>query len=392
MRKAIFRREIDHIFSQHGLDDSVAKTVDEILNTLFENPYLPSPQYLLKKCFSEIGTVIDAVGGISVPNFDDNKRNAFHSDIRSLLLIDNDLELPQRLRDQLKQRKLAIFVGSGVSKLIGFPLWGELAQKAIAYLHDKKFISHAEKEKILNEPSSPKHKISIFHNMLSKEESMPFYQGVFELQQEPKNNPYDILAKIDGVKISINYDREFWNALNRMVISKAAPTSPEDLKIEKPYHVYNAVNKGTQLTSNAVYQIHGSYDHISEYSLITLRDYLDIYYLDKSDNLGSFLKEVFNSHVTLFVGCGMEEFEIIQHLVKGGEGHHMLIGTYINDTNLFRMKREYFKNVLGIDVHGYYVDYRGYDRLYDVLHSWERQIREAQQGRFYTDEVDGVEL
>lgn len=396
MRKCIFKREIDSELQRSGLDHN-GGIAHEILNILFDNPYNTTSQYLLKKQFGDLNAISVALGSVSISNLDQESKIKFIGNVRSIFEMDDDLDLPQKLREQIAgKEKLAIFVGSGVSKLIGFPLWPDLATKAINYLYEEKIISHSEKERLLAESSSPKHKLSVFHKLLEKKDnrSSLFYGNVFD-SRNTAPNPYDLLARLECVKVSINYDCEFWNALDFIQRSQVQD-SKDSTAYNKPDLIDQGVFEITQAKSNAIYQIHGSYKKIDKYSIITLSDYLDKYYLNPQSGPSAFLRNLFREYVTIFIGCGLEEFEIIQHLIEPKEKqpkHHLLVGTYLGDTNLLRMKREYFRDSLGINVHGYYLDNSGYYRLYTVLESWAKHIPSEQGGILKRiDEANGIEL
>ena len=90
----------------------------------------------------------------------------------------------------------------------------------------------------------------------------------------------------------------------------------------------------------------------------------------------------------------MEEFELLNELIATSKEHHVLVSTYLGDTNLLRIRREYFRNALGINAHGYYLDFNGYVRLYDVIVSWVNKINLEMRGGFYpkTEEFKDVKL
>ena len=397
MRKCIFTREIQYELQRHALDKN-DEIVNKLLHALFDDPYKSTTQYLLKKNLNSLDDISGVLKAIQFP-IDDELKMKFIGHVRSIFEMNGDEELPKTLATQLASKeKIAIFVGSGVSKLLGFPLWSELAEQAINFLWKEKIISHSEKEKLLAEPSSPKHKISVFHKLLDKTErkSKEFYKKTFEPKKDVEKNPYELLAKLDCLKISINYDKELWNALNRYQVAQAAKKSKkeENTECDTPELHDTGVTVDTPLKSNAVYQIHGSYETMEKYSIVTLSDYLQKYYLDRSLGPSEFLCNVFQNYVTIFIGCGLEEFEIIQHLMNGpSKMHHLLSPTYLNDENLLRMKREYFQDTLKINIHGYYLDHHGYDRLHDILESWVRKIPDEQSGILKKIvEAEGVEL
>ena len=84
----------------------------------------------------------------------------------------------------------------------------------------------------------------------------------------------------------------------------------------------------------------------------------------------------------------------MQDLVKSDKGHHVLVSTYLSDSNLLRVRKEYFRKTLGMNAHGYYLDFNGYDRLYEVIDSWIKKIAFEVKGDFYqkTGEYGDVEL
>lgn len=378
MRKSIFKRELEHCFNLFKLN---GKQQQDVKSALFVNPLDITTQYLLKKDFSSPEKISEVLSEIITDS-------SFISDVRTLFEVSDDLELPTILREQLsKKEKFAVFVGAGVSKLLGIPLWDELAVRAINYLHEMNKISFVEAERIIYERTSPKQKMSIFHQILPKEDSKEFYEKCFTPTDKRRlnKNPYDDLANIECPKFSSNLDNEFLNALNRKVSSISAP---------RPLHIYSGFGKETEVAVNAIYQVHGSYQYIEKDTVITMQDYLYYYFQDNEKKLPNFLEKIFNEFVVLFIGYSMEEFEILRSFINNKGRHHVLVSTYLNDANLLRVKKEYFEKTLGINAHGFYLDFNGYDRLYEVIKSWVEKINFEIKGGFYqkTGEFEGVEL
>jgi hypothetical protein len=382
MRKAIFKREMESCF-QYSKKISEKQKMD-ILEALFENPIDVTKIYLLKKEFNSTQDVSNYIKRKSIIN--DKK---FIAEVCSLFEVTDDMELPDSLREQLaRKEKIAIFTGAGVSKIIGIPLWEELACKAIDYLHKKNLINFSESDEIKNENISPKQKLSIFHDILPKNNSKDFYQAYFNIKSEyVSRNPYDILVTLDIPKFSSNLDDEFWNALQRNRIQNEAKVKP--IQIASGFKEEMAGN----INTNTIYQIHGSYQQLERYSIITMRDYLDWYFLN--DGLHKFLENIFHNYVVIFIGYGLEEFELLHNIIKGSKNHHVLIGTYLGDSNLLRIRKEYFRKTLSMHAHGYYLDFKGYERLYEVIDSWVKKIIFEQTGDFYqktTGEFRDVKL
>lgn len=375
MRRAVFKREVESSFRAFSVTDDIQS---KILKVLFENPLDITKQYLLKESFTSAQLIADALRS-------DIKEEKLIADICSLFQVDDDLELPFSLREQLAHKeKIAVITGAGVSSYLGAPLWGELAMRAIKYLHEKDLLTFAEAEKIILENISPKQKMSIFHERLPKDATLEFYERVFT-EIKGKRNPYDDLVLLDIPKFTLNIDHHFWDALERKHLK-------DGQKGAKPVHAFVDFKESTPIVNNCVYQVHGSYKNLAQYSIITMRDYLDYYF--SATELRAFLKRVFSEYVFIFIGCGMEEFEILQELVKSGKQHHVLLGTYLSYTNLLRIRKNYFQKTLGMQACGYYLDFNGYDRLLTVIDSWVKKINFEMNGGFYkkTGEFDDVKL
>lgn len=387
MRKAIFKLEIECLFSRHSMEDS--KKWD-VLKVLFKNPVDITKHYLLKEEISSSDELAKRLGNLNINN------SAFIADVRSLFEVTDDLELPDSLREQLvRKEKIAIFAGAGVSKLLGIPLWEELARKAIKYLHEIGKLNFAEGEQIIAEHTTPKQKMSIFHDACPKKEpaSKEFYKRHLELKGIPASskNPYNLLAKLEIPKLTTNLDHEFWNALQRRLRPTGGDTSSATESGPNPIQVVSGFKEAMPIDTNAIYQVHGSYQSLEPYSVVTMRDYISRYFQDP--NLREFMRKVFKEYVVIFIGHGMEEFEILQDLVRDSKRHHILVGTYLNDPNLMGVKRQYFES-LGINAHGYYLDFSGYSRLYEVIDSWVEKITVELRGGFYQkiSEFSHVEL
>lgn len=379
MRKAIFKEELEYYILVHKLSDGQRESV---IGSLFENPIDVTKQYLLKKEHSSVDAIADCLSKL-IP------ADGFIQDVRSLFEVVDDLELPPSLKEQLARKEpIAVFAGAGVSKILDIPLWTELARRAFEYLHKKGEITFYDQERYISESTTPKQKMSIFHDVCVKKDARPFYDECLNPIKPPtQKNPYDLLVKLDVPKFTSNLDHEFWDALERIHAGEQGEKKP------KPVHVVSDFGAGTPILSNAIYQVHGSYRSLDKYSVVTMRDYLKEY--AQGSNLHTFLNKAFSEYAFIFIGYGMEEFEILQDLIKSNRRkHHVLVGAYLNDRTILRAQREYFSGTLGMNVHGYYLDFDGYKRLYRVIDSWVEKILFEQNAIFYskTDQAKDVEL
>lgn len=375
IRKTIFRNELNYIFDKNNLSRYHR---DKIVSSIFEDPLESSKQYILKE---EL---------MNRDGLDKKLREILHDGnivgaIKTLFIVQEDLELPNEIKKLfLQNEKIGILVGAGVSKLLNFPLWKELGDSAIEYLYKKNKINYFEYQRIINEVMDPKQKLTIFHNLVPKcsSEAKEFYDQTFSKPKPNGKNPYEILVKFDVIKLTSNIDKEFYKALNlqqNTVFSERIDEMRDVQKIRKAKIVSNEFNS-ENLDDETIYHIHGIIDEI-EQMILTTKDYIEAYFEDKN-GLRTFLANIFKEYTIIFVGYGLEEFPILEHIVTGHKEHYVLIGTYLNEINLFKLKQKYFET-LKIKPLPYYLDFDGYKRVYIVLSSWLEQIKEARYRDYY---------
>lgn len=366
LRKYILKTEIEPLLK--NLSEELANS---ILNSMFKNPYTTGPHFSLKeniKNLEDIGKALDSSGA----NAD------LSANVKSLFWITQDLQLPSELKSLFNKReKVAILIGAGVSRLLGMPGWNQLAEKAIDYLYERGKINYFEKERIVHETLDAKQKLTIFHDFIDKsqEDAKDFFTK--QLQEKTvENNPYKILANFPCAKLTTNIDDEFYNALNKKLSSQsngqpsnqpAVPPTGSQAKQE-----YNNFSEDLfPLNSNTIYQIHGSLKEDFPNTILTMRDYIKSYF--EESGLRRFLTRLFHEYTVIFIGYGLEEFQILEHIISKERRHYAVIGNYFTDVNLFEVRRKYYSN-LNIDIFAYYLDFSGHQRLVEVLKSWLAEI------------------
>lgn len=384
IRKFIFRKEIEILFKKNGLND---KEQYVIINELFENSDDAVKQLILKEELNNLEEL-----SLKMKKLDSEKRfGRFGPEFIKLMVIDDDLHLNKELRKIVRQNNnIAIFVGAGVSKLIELPLWNEFADKSIKYLYDINVINYFEYKRIIQDVNSPKQKLTIFHDFISKidERAMEFYKHNLTAKKDLENNPYKLLAKLDVLKITSNIDNEYFNALNleREILSvsedrkRTGFDDREDVKGETYERVCYGFNSETKLNNKKLYQIHGCINKLDS-TVMTTKDYLDKYY--RTDELKGFLETVFKTYTVIFIGSGLDEFEILEHCFSMvSQRHYVLLPSYLYEVDLFRVIRKYFANLNIVPIR-YYLDFNGHDRLYTVLEYWVDEIRKIKKDSYY---------
>jgi hypothetical protein len=382
IRKSIFVNELEYIFFQTEISPDKRS---QLMIELFEEPQARNI-YLLKENIRTLSEL-----EIKIKKIIAQQDNVLA--ILNTFSVKDDLTIPNELRPiLLGNEPVAFFVGAGLSKLLEIPLWEELGLKAINYLKDNNYLNHSESTKLKNDQYTPKQILSIFHQVIrDKKERQQFYTGILTGKENKNGNPYELLFEIEEalarplLKISTNIDLEWENLLKDKANKQSLEIDIQGKRNSETFYEctqYKNFVKDQNISNNILYQIHGSLHDIDE-AIITTDGYVNNY--RDENGLKGFLEKVFKEYIVLFLGSGIQEFEILEHCLKQSPFKHFaLVGNQVGEQNLFRLKKRYFSE-LGIKVLPYYMDFQGYDRILFVLHSWVDEIRSIKSRKFYDD-------
>lgn len=383
IRKAIYVNELNYVIQLSKItEDKRSRLIPE----LFENPQAEKA-YLLKDEIrtlpdleSKIRKIIDQQDGVSA--------------LLNIFSVTDDLIVPSDLREVLFSNvKLAFFVGAGVSKLLEIPLWAELANYVINHLKDNSDLNHTEALRLRDERYTSRQIISIFHRVVKDRNKIKnFYEKYLVGQGNKNGNPYELLFELEEAlakpvfKISTNIDLEWEKILQGKAVKQKQDQNRQGQISSSPVcyerSQYENFQLGQEIVSNILYQIHGSMHNLDS-AVVTTSQYVNSYRDEKG--LKGFLERIFKEYIVLFIGSGIQEFEILEHCLKQSPFRHFaLVGTQVGEENLFRIKRAYFSEI-NIKALPYYLDFQGYDRLLFVLRSWADEIRSAKKKQFYED-------
>lgn len=391
MRTFIYKNEIECMFLQYRVHYLVKQAV---ISELFVDPFTSrSKQFQLKPEYSNVNQLDEALKRHIT---DGNTIGA----IKTLFIVTDDLQLPAEVKQKiLNNEPIAVFIGAGVSKTLDYPLWNELADMAIKFLLYKEKINHFEFDKLINEISDPKQKLSIFDKFCPRDDlGAEFYKKALK-EREVKNkpNPYDIIASpnFGWLKLTSNVEYALCKAqyeshkyeLRRESRRRGETNPPDDYSQFKKKTIINKDFCKASINSKNIYHLHGELDYI-ENTIFTTEDYIKHYF--QNSDLRNFLKEIFEDYTVIFVGYGLEEFPILEAVIKDtGKTHYALMPTYLNEMNVFKIKEEYYDK-LNISLFPYYIDFKGYGRLYEVLKHWEEDITK-ERDRSYLDNIDEID-
>lgn len=120
-------------------------------------------------------------------------------------------KIPEEIEKAINENKFIIFIGAGVSRLVGCISWNELACRLIEECYKKKdekekrLIDYRERELLL-QLNDAKKQITIAKDIL---ENNDFYRIMEESLKINKNkeNVYEYIKELNGVCITTNADK-----------------------------------------------------------------------------------------------------------------------------------------------------------------------------------------
>ncbi len=276
-------------------------------------------------------------------------------------------KVPDEIRDAVNKGTLAVFIGAGVSRLVGCLGWNELAENLVKRCNREKIINFKEKETLLQIAEHKKTITICYHLLNNNDHSKVFYEEMEKALKEGDNdikapNIYDDIYKLRALFITTNADTHFDRLFN----------PPNILYQDSDF-------RKDRLDSTNLYHIHGSVR--DKRSLIfTVSQYMKRY---KNPEFRRFLEQIFREYTVLFLGYGLAEFEILDFILQDNPRsqslaprHFMLSPFYSREDNILSYEQTYY-NDLGINVLGYEKDANGYEQLIEIIKHWNEEINQV---------------
>ncbi|WP_430110842.1 SIR2 family protein [Paenibacillus sp. B1-33] len=234
-----------------------------------------------------------------------------HADAKGYLDESEQLNVFARFVESLKRKRIAPFVGAGISRPCNYPLWGEAIQKLVKKLEG---VSTSEERAML--PSL--HYLKEVKEHVEKYNYLEAAQIIYDNDKAQMENfirntfdgadakeilgPITLLPQLaDGCIITTNFD-----ALIEKVFQK------QHRAMEGYMHGKQTQNQfASQLIQGerCILKLHGHYSS-SETYIFSKSQYDDAYGKDGFDYtkpLAKVLRQIFISHSLLFIGCSLEK-------------------------------------------------------------------------------------
>ncbi len=285
------------------------------------------------------------------------------------LEIPKEPDIPENILQSANAGKLCFFLGAGVSRLIGCKGWKEVAANLIEKCFELECINFRQKESILG-ITDPKKIITICYNILCDKGFKEAFFGSIGLclqtnSEFSKNqNVYTELSflpsQIPAIYLTTNIDTNFDFAFKKSnIFFEDKDFNPNNIFVDKFYKIHGTIEQPNSI-------------------IFTVPQYLQRY---RNPDFSNFLKQIFASYSIVFLGYGLEEFEILDFLVTKmgqetvGLNHCILLPYYTGEKYLFEFDKNYFKP-LGIQVVPFEKDEKGHAQLYKVVKKWAKDLTE----------------
>lgn len=306
-------------------------------------------------------------------------------------------DVPSQLIVAARSGRLVVFIGAGVSRIIGCPSWDEFAHRQLKDLYEKKVINYHEYTNL--KALDARKLLSICRRIYEEKKMRPpdmrsLLRGEDSLLK--KFPIYDDLYSFNAVYVTTNYDDYLDEVAQRSItkLTSITQTSTVQDPSEKEIpHGKIICSKEQLLISNLsngnIIHLHGSIDD-ERSTIVTITDYITYY--EHGSKPAVLLEEIFKAYTVLFVGYGLEEYEILEfmisksHTSKGEVKHFMLYPVFRREINLLDLYQKYY-NELGIQLVPYPIDESGYEHLASVVQEWAKQIGPISQPQGFFEKI-----
>ncbi len=310
-----------------------------------------------------------------------------------------------------KSGRLVIFIGAGVSKQIGLPLWKEFAFNRLDTVYENGFVDFRTYCDLKN--LEPKKLLTICDMFLKEKGINPQpAKEIFKIRDYKKyKEVYGKLYSMNAIYVTTNYDEcldnfalnivqdneikaensEKINDINRMMIASKSPLG--EVVIRQSDLLESKLQNGN------VIHIHGSVNDESG-MIVTLSDYMLHYgnlYKDNHPELSIFLDRIFNTkYVVLFMGYGLEEYEILEYMLSkvknpgNDRKHYLLSNCFKEDSKLTNLLRKYYLG-FGVELIPYDISKKGYAQLITIIEEWSKVLNKLSREQDFIQKMQFID-
>lgn len=273
--------------------------------------------------------------------------------------------VPLEIADAAEDGSLVLFIGAGISRLVGCPSWDGFASQVLEQLTPKAMNYH--EQKLISAIPDPRKRLSLAKVIEDEagDDQLVNYDEIFEIEAR-KSDVYDHINKYNCSFVTTNYDKLLNPDCRREV-------PEEDWRF---YEASSILAETLDVKGNVIH-LHGCINNPQE-MIISTKDYLKHY---SSDEITTFLKHLFSDKTVLFLGYGLEELEVLEHVLKNSEQQgaqqkrlFILQGFFNADYSLFEKLEKFYKNSFNAKLIGFPLDHENYSQQVAIIKNWGEKL------------------
>jgi len=273
-------------------------------------------------------------------------------------------KLPNEIIEAAKAGSLVLFIGAGLSRMVGHPSWDGFADAVVNQLVKNEVIDHHEKS-LINALPDPRKRLSIAKILDDENGSKVDYNCIFELDKK-WSDIYKFINRYECTFVTTNYDK--------LIAPEVSATKPETHW--RFFRRQDLLNVKLD-TKGAVIHLHGCVDDPKS-MIVTTKDYLEHY---MSKEVPKFLTHLFSGKTVLFLGYGLEETEILEYVLKSsnqtGEAQNRLFilqGFFNAEEPLFEKLQKYYDKSFNAQLIPFPRDHEDYAQQKIIIQKWVEQL------------------
>lgn len=279
--------------------------------------------------------------------------------------------LPSEIMSAALSCNLVLFVGAGTSMLLGLPGWSDLAWQQLQALQGHGLLNYSEIEQLSTLDAKKQLSIAI---QLAGANNIKLDLTTCFKTADKKSDIYTQLNSIGCPCVTTNYD-EFLDPRNTSPASNGSTPITSQRFFAKDELLARHLD-----TLGTVVHLHGAISDPKS-MVVTTKDYLEHY---DDPYVQDFLAHLFQRKTVLFIGYGLEEAEILEHILRRGDTKNtgnqsvrkrfLLQGYFASQKPLHDSLHEYYLSSFGVHLIGFIRDHKDYHQQEDIIRDWATRI------------------